>query len=170
MGLTKIVSGGQTGVDTGALLAANALGLETGGWAPLGWLTEDGPQEEFMLRMGLKECPRAGYPARTEMNVRDSDGTLILFNTGALEGGTYDTDCCASSMDKPTYYARIVLENFKLIEVPTNTGWTRSHSHMSLTSWINLMGIQTLNVAGPRQSKWPRGCELACSYLIEQLS
>ena len=33
----KIVSGGQTGVDRGALQAAMDLGLEWGGWAPKGW-------------------------------------------------------------------------------------------------------------------------------------
>ena len=38
----KIVSGGQTGVDRGALEAAVALGLEFGGWAPHGWIAEDG--------------------------------------------------------------------------------------------------------------------------------
>ena len=32
----KIVSGGQTGVDQGALEAAVQLGLEFGGWAPHG--------------------------------------------------------------------------------------------------------------------------------------
>jgi len=38
----KIVSGGQTGVDRGALEAADALGLDFGGWAPHGWIAEDG--------------------------------------------------------------------------------------------------------------------------------
>ena len=38
----KIVSGGQTGVDRGALEAAMALGLDFGGWAPHGWIAEDG--------------------------------------------------------------------------------------------------------------------------------
>ena len=38
----KIVSGGQTGVDRGALEAAVALGLDFGGWAPHGWIAEDG--------------------------------------------------------------------------------------------------------------------------------
>ena len=31
----KIVSGGQTGVDRGALQAAMDLGLDWGGWAPI---------------------------------------------------------------------------------------------------------------------------------------
>ena len=36
----KIVSGGQTGVDQGALEAAVSLGMESGGWAPARWLAE----------------------------------------------------------------------------------------------------------------------------------
>lgn len=38
----KIVSGGQTGVNRGALEAAVVLGLEFGGWALHGWIAEDG--------------------------------------------------------------------------------------------------------------------------------
>ena len=37
----KIVSGGQTGVDQGALEVAARLGLEFGGWTPHGWLAPD---------------------------------------------------------------------------------------------------------------------------------
>ena len=39
----KIVSGGQTGVDRGALDAAIALGIPHGGWCPKGRKAEDGP-------------------------------------------------------------------------------------------------------------------------------
>ena len=35
--------GGQTGADQGGLRAARACGIPTGGWAPRGWQTEDGP-------------------------------------------------------------------------------------------------------------------------------
>ena len=70
----KIVSGGQTGADQAGLLAARAAGIETGGWAPEGWDTEDGPAP-WLEDFGLTECTVAGYPARTEANARDSDGT-----------------------------------------------------------------------------------------------
>ena len=38
----RIISGGQTGVDRGALDAAIAWGVEHGGWCPKGRLAEDG--------------------------------------------------------------------------------------------------------------------------------
>jgi len=43
MALTKIVSGGQTGVDRGALDAALAAIFPCGGWCPADGAAEDGP-------------------------------------------------------------------------------------------------------------------------------
>src|SRR3954468_15967071 len=78
--LRRVVSGGQTGADQAGLRAAKAAGIETGGWAPLGWETEEGPAP-WLAAFGLKACPKKGYPARTEENARDSDGTLWFGST-----------------------------------------------------------------------------------------
>lgn len=75
----EVWSGGQTGVDQAALRAAKRAGLATGGWAPKGWETLDGPAP-WLAEYGLQECPVAGYPARNEANVRDTDLTIILGN------------------------------------------------------------------------------------------
>ena len=66
--LTKIVSGGQTDVDRGALGA----GFPCGGWAPGDRMAEDSviPQ-----RYPLMPLPKGGYRQRTRLNVVDSDGT-----------------------------------------------------------------------------------------------
>jgi hypothetical protein len=76
--LTKIISGGQTGADQGGLLAGEDLGLATGGWAPLGWRTDEGPRPDLGTRFGLREDHSRYYSQRTRRNVRDSDGTLIM--------------------------------------------------------------------------------------------
>src|SRR5437867_4357828 len=81
---TKIVSGGQTGVDRAALDVALELGVKCGGWCPQGRRAEDGRIDE---RYPLQETPWDGYPQRTEWNVRDSDGTLIL-TCGEPDRGT----------------------------------------------------------------------------------
>ena len=75
--LKCIRSGGQTGADQGALCAGHLLDIPTGGWAPLGWRTDDGP-EPGLAAFGLVEAGSADYPTRTHLNVRDSDGTLIF--------------------------------------------------------------------------------------------
>jgi len=73
--LTKIISGGQTGADRAALDAAIDLGIPHGGWIPKGRNAEDGTLPD---KYQLQEMPTASYPKRTEQNVIDSDGTLIL--------------------------------------------------------------------------------------------
>src|SRR5262249_29141313 len=73
--LEKIISGGQTGVDQGALCAARKAGFPTGGWAPKGWLTERGPAP-WLAELGLLQHASPSYPLRTRANVAASDATL----------------------------------------------------------------------------------------------
>lgn len=77
MNITKIISGGQTGADMGGLLAARKLGLATGGYAPLNFLTEEGPTPE-LADFGIIDLKTKSYPPRTAMNVKSSDLTLIF--------------------------------------------------------------------------------------------
>ena len=71
----KIISGGQTGVDRGALDAAIELEIPHGGWCPQGRTAEDGRISD---RYELRETDSPDYPVRTERNVLDSDATLNL--------------------------------------------------------------------------------------------
>ena len=93
MSVTKIISGGQTGVDRAALDAARAAGFPCGGWCPPRRLAEDGAIAE---RYPLVEMATGGYRERTAQNVRDSDGTLIIY-FARISGGTEQTlaDCIA---------------------------------------------------------------------------
>ena len=94
MKIAKVVSGGQTGVDMAGLRAARDVGLPTGGWAPRGWLTEDGPQPELLRSFGLKEHQAYGYPPRTEQNVIDSDCTLLITNNRNSGGSRLTHQYC----------------------------------------------------------------------------
>jgi hypothetical protein len=94
VGLEKVISGGQTGVDQAALHAAEQLGIETGGWAPKGWRTLDGPRPTLGSRWGLKEFPRGGYKERTWQNVEDSDCTLQI----AMNFGSPGERCTANAI------------------------------------------------------------------------
>ena len=145
----KIVSGGQTGVDQGALEAAVTLGLEHGGWAPARWRAEKplGAIPEA-YRAAMREYPDQGsnaqnYRARTKANVRDSHATLILVEALPLKGGTKLTEETAVSFMKPHCVVDMSAANAK----EDALRWLRQFQEMSSTF--------VLNVAGPRESKAP---------------
>ena len=58
-----IISGGQTGVDRGALDAALSLGTPCGGWCPEGRLAEDGVIPDIYP---LQVLEGSGYRKRTK--------------------------------------------------------------------------------------------------------
>lgn len=82
----KIISGGQIGADIAALQFAKGAGIETGGWMPKDFLTLDGPHPEYAELYGMVETHDGGYPARTRMNVANSDVT-IRFATNFMSYG-----------------------------------------------------------------------------------
>jgi hypothetical protein len=149
LGIQKIVSGGQTGVDRAALDCAMALGLPHGGWCPRGRLAEDGviPPEYC-----LQELDSAKYSDRTKRNVLDSDATLVLV-CGNPEGGTLLTMNFASRSQKPCLKVRL----------------SRSTRVERVRAWIVQNQIRVLNIAGPRASKQPEIHSLAFAFLTSLL-
>lgn len=145
MALRKIISGGQTGVDRAALDVAQELQLERGGWCPLGRLAEDGV---IPNKYPLRETATANYAERTELNVRESEATLIL-TLGAPIGGTLYTLECAARLQKPYLVVDLAL--------PAKPDAVRR--------WIADNRIAVLNVAGPRQSQSLEGYRLASRFL-----
>jgi len=131
----KIVSGGQAGVDRGALDAALELGFDCGGWCPLGRRAEDGPIDP---RYPLTESDSPRYDVRTEQNIIDSDGTLIITG-GRLEGGTRLTLELALQKNRPCR----VIDLRQPLELE------------QVIDWLVALEISTLNIAGPRESKQP---------------
>lgn len=141
----KIVSGGQTGVDQAALDVALELGLECGGWCPLGRRNEDGVID---AKYPLSETPTWKYPQRTKWNVRDSDGTLIL-TRGKPDGGTALTERLVRGQKKPCLVVNL--------EAP--------HFPEAIAAWLMERAIGTLNVAGPRESSHPGIGDAVRDYL-----
>ena len=95
--ISKIISGGQTGADRAALDVAIELDIPHGGCIPKGRKTDDGTLPE---KYCLNEMPTASYSARTEKNVLDSDGTLIISH-GKLNGGAALTRQFAKKHNRP---------------------------------------------------------------------
>jgi hypothetical protein len=72
----KIISGGQTGADTAALVAATRVGVATGGVMPKGFITLDGKKPEYEQLYGVTQSESGKYPPRTTENVKAADITL----------------------------------------------------------------------------------------------
>ena len=136
----KIVSGGQTGVDRGALDAALAAGFPCGGWCPADRAAEDGT---IPARYPLTPLACGGYRERTRQNVLDSDGTAILFH-GVLGGGTLLTLILCKWEGKP----HVVIDASKTSE---------SEAAAEIVRFVEEHEMEVLNVAGPRLSGWPQG-------------
>jgi hypothetical protein len=149
--LERIVSGGQTGVDRGALDAALEHGFPCGGWCPRGRLAEDG---EIPQRYPLVELD-GGYAERTLRNVLDSDGTAVL-HRGELEGGTRQTVLHCEEHGRP--YCTL-----DAARVPPH------EAGRALARFVERHAIRVLNVAGPRASKWPEAHEYARAAIGELL-
>ena len=134
-----VISGGQTGVDRAALDAALQAKTPIAGWCPQGRIAEDGRLPD---RYALQETPSSRYPERTEWNVRDSDGTLLL-SYGRLLGGTALTAKFAAKYRKPSL--RINLAD------PAE----RRNAASRILNWMQDAKITRLNIAGPRASTSP---------------
>ena len=146
----KIISGGQTGVDRAALDVAINLALSHGGWCPSGRQAEDGSIGPMYQ---LQETATREYSCRTKWNVRDAEATLIL-HRGHLEGGTAYTMTCAKRLQKPCLV-------INLLQPPDNR---------EILEWINENNINTLNIAGPRESKQPGIYQEAYDFLLTLLN
>ncbi len=146
-GLHKIVSGGQTGVDRAALDAAIETGIPHGGWVPTGRIAEDG---RIADRYSVTETGSTEYPVRTEMNIRDSDGTLIV-TRGSFDGGTALTARLAEKLGRPLF----IVEG----------AWSLDTIER-VRQWIEEKQIDVLNVAGPRESKSPGIYGFALGFLV----
>ncbi len=151
--IEKVISGGQTGVDRGALDAALAAGIPCGGWCPAGRKAEDGV---IPIRYPLQEIAHPDYRQRTLRNVREADGTLILYS-GELSGGSRLTAEFCEGEHKPV----------KLIDA---AHITPAQAVQLLGAFVEREAIRVLNVAGPRESGWPGAHAYSCEVLQRLLS
>lgn len=146
--IIKVVSGGQTGADRGALDAAISLGVGHGGWCPRGRRAEDGRVPDVY---DLTETPEAGYVQRTALNVRDSSATLIL-HTGLMGPGSQATSRTARQAGRPW----LVVDIARPLALSAALGWLRD------------MITPVLNVAGSRESGSP-GIQVASREFVSSL-
>jgi hypothetical protein len=144
----KIISGGQTGVDRAALDVALKHRIECGGWCPAGRLDEFG---RIPNRYPLQELEVGGFTERTLRNVKDSDGTVIIY-PGKLGGGTEQTVRFCQELQRP----------HQLIDASKVSA---ADAGKLISDFVHEHKIEILNVAGPRQSEWPKGYDFTSRTL-----
>lgn len=150
--LDRVISGGQTGADVAALKAARAVGIPTGGWLPKGFITLEGPRPEYVGLYGMQECSRGGYPTRTELNVRDSDGTLRFARDFKSPG------------------ERCTLKNIKWHGRPYfDVDIDRPALWNDVWNWIGANNVRVLNVAGNSEETAPGIGDFVYGYLFDLL-
>lgn len=147
--LARLISGGQWGGDMGGLLAAEDLGIPTGGTAPKGWRTENGSNPELGHRFGLYEHPSNLYPPRTLANVREADGTAIFVRVRKLDRGSALTAGFCLQYRKPF-----------IVNPSVN----------AFRQWLETERIQVLNVAGNRESRAPGIQERVRAFIVRALT
>lgn len=147
--LTQIVTGGQTGADQGALFAASAMEIPTGGWAPLNYETEEGPADwlkDFGLDAGSKYRDQYGF------NTDIADGTLIF---GRLTGGT-------------NIMKELVKMNKRPLLCIAGPPWTFHPDECA--TWIRQNQIHKLHVGGNKESKSAGIQEAVQAFLMDVLT
>lgn len=140
-------------MDQAALRAARAVGFPTGGHAPLGWETEEGPAP-WLADYGLVECPEPGYPARRKRCVADAD-TMVLIG------------------DKNSKGSRGVLKDWATIRKHAAWVWVEPGASTPRGVAGFLMNVrrdgrrvETVLVAGNRESLMPGIGERAERFLL----
>ena len=182
----KIISGGQTGVDRAALDVALKHGVECGGWCPAGRLDEFGripdryPVQELGQNNKEGRSPdrpsgpsfatatagkpetaapwekRSIFAQRTWANVKDSDGTIIIYSEQPGGGTAYTIECC-KHLQRP----------HELIDASQISS---EEAAKLIGDFVRTNKIGILNLAGPRQSEWAEGYNYTSGVLEEFLT
>lgn len=126
--IEKIISAGQPGVEQAALDMAIKLGIARGGWIP------ERHKTEILTDIYRLQVSQGNYSQTTEMNVRDSDGTLII-SAGKLTGSSALSRRLAEKHGCPMLYTDLNLTiAFQAAE--------------KISSWISDHNIKILNITG----------------------
>ena len=149
--IKKIVSGGQTGADRAAFDFALENRIEIGGFVPRGRRAEDGRISETYPN--LIETAKRDYSERTELNVQNSDATLIVSH-GNLTRGSLLTKKFAEKHQKPFLHIDFWGSDNKQLVRETR-------------KWFALIKCKRLNIAGSRASTDPTIYEKTKEFLEE---
>lgn len=148
--IERVISGGQTGVDSAGLAAAVILRLPTGGTAPRGYRSEIRSYNEhmvhadFLQKCGLVEDTSWHYPPRTRKNIEDADLTLVFVPPGTTPPGTAGTMALCTQIQ--AQWCPVRIDDAGAVD--------RVVTECGRAAWAKGKLI-TVNIAGPRESRCP---------------
>ncbi len=145
---SKIISGGQTGVDRAALDFAIRHDIPCKGFVPKGRWTEDGPLPAKY--QNLRETDSSDPAERTRLNVLASDRVLVV-SRGEPDGGTKLTIALAKQHGKPILHIDLNQSSLFVDDL--------------FRACADLVRCNETMIAGPRESKCPGIYEEALEFL-----
>lgn len=146
----KIISGGQTGVDQGALDFALDYNFDCGGYCPKGRKSEKGT---IPFKYPMVEIESEKEEDRTRKNVLESDATIIVEDETELQNGTLETIKYCKQYSKSVLIYNVIYDpiNYEMFQ-----------------NWLVENKVKVLNVAGNRSSDSP-GIKGKAYNLLEKL-
>jgi len=148
----KLITGGQTGVDTGAALAGVTEKVPTICYLPKGMKREE-PVPDWMLQIA-SALETDSYAARTQAVTKMATATLVIQPDGDSTPGTALTLREAKDQGNQVWRFMNVADKAKWkAEAHAVAYWLHSLEH--------LYGEFYLMVAGPRGGKWEDGTPVA---------
>ena len=175
--ITRIRSGGQSGVDRAALDFARKHNMEICGWCPKGGWAEDYPVAPGILAVysELQETPESEPWQRTLWNMRDAQAILTIMPEESGESkGTELGVQEGMELGKPMFTARGVEDAAKI------AAWLRSLASGGVAESGVVAGSDAvaglayangieLCIGGPRASECPEGYRVAMEILEKVL-
>lgn len=165
------------------MFIANSLLIPTGGFAPLGYRTINGPNYDLRDIYGLTETPQRNYQVRTKLNVKSSDGTLRIASDFNSPGELLTIKACRE-YGKPVFDIFVRYSgnrSYKYVSNPFNYQFEWMHQENensdfilmqngyiieAFNDWVNEHNIQTLNVAGNSSQTVPDMFSMAATVLL----
>lgn len=155
--MLKVISGAQTGADVAGLWAAKKFGIETGGWAPKGFVTLNGEHPEMADTFNIKEHAR-GYRGRTIENLSMADLTIIV--VGVMSAGSRLTIDQCKKLNKPH-----VVISVDPSDLGNSLLTPKFDVVLGMIKKAEMLGQDfVLNVAGNSTNNFPRSFEFTFKF------
>lgn len=151
-----IISGGQSGSDTGGLLAAEDLEIATGGLAPAGFRTENGSNPALGTRFGLVESNSHHYDVRTGENIQLADAVILIANKIDSPGSRLTRNLALKAC-KPLFE----------VKFPTLPHLKDENVIPDIQLWLSFHEPSILMIAGNRESVAPGIERWTREFLLE---